>query len=100
MSSEPSQANGQMHSVKGQMVEKVGDITGADSWKTSGKKEHAEGEAEQKTAQAQTYVEGLTDRATGLVNNVMGKMTGNSTKEMSGNLQDKEGQAKMEANKM
>lgn len=57
-SNEPSQASGQFHSVKGQAVEGIGNLTGSTEWQTSGKKEHAEGEGEQKAAQAKGYAEG------------------------------------------
>lgn len=42
-----SQSTGQYHSVKGTVVETVGNLTGATSWQQSGKQEHAEGEGKQ-----------------------------------------------------
>lgn len=60
-SNEPSQLNGQYNSVKGTVVEAIGNATGSTEWQTSGKQTHAEGEGEQKAAQAKGYVEGATD---------------------------------------
>ncbi|KAF7319217.1 hypothetical protein HMN09_00259000 [Mycena chlorophos] len=99
MSSAPSQANGQMHSVKGTVVETIGNATGSESWKTSGKEEHAQGEAEVKAAQAKEYTGGAMDRAQGKFDAVVGAVTGDKTKQASGNIQDSAGQARMEANK-
>lgn len=63
---------------------KIGNLTGATSWQTSGKQEHAEGEAEYKAAQAQGYVEGTADRAGGYKDNVVGALTGDKTKQAAG----------------
>ncbi|KAJ7167086.1 hypothetical protein C8R46DRAFT_1219464 [Mycena filopes] len=97
--SDPSQASGQIHSVKGTVVETVGNATGLDSWKTSGKEKHAEGEAEVKAAQTKEYAAGASDRVAGKVNEMTGKVMGDSSKEMSGKVQGTKGQAQMEANK-
>lgn len=37
----PSKTTGQYHSVKGTVVEAVGNLTGAQSWQQSGQQEHA-----------------------------------------------------------
>ena len=47
------------------MVEQIGNLTGSNDWKTSGQKEHAEGDAEYKAAQAKGYAEGTKDRVGG-----------------------------------
>jgi hypothetical protein len=38
--------------LRGTVVETIGNLTGAESWQTSGKEEHAQGEAEYNAAQA------------------------------------------------
>lgn len=43
-SNEPNQTSGNYHSIKGQVVEAIGNATGAESWQSSGKQEHAQGE--------------------------------------------------------
>ncbi|TFL02356.1 hypothetical protein BDV98DRAFT_565692 [Pterulicium gracile] len=97
--SEPSKANGQFHSAKGTVVEAVGNVTGLQSWQTSGKQEHAEGEAEIKAAQAKGYAEGTADRATGYKDSVVGAVTGDKVQQTSGNIQKEAGRAEQEANK-
>ena len=37
----PSKASGQVKSVKGTVVETIGNVTGAESWQQSGQQEHA-----------------------------------------------------------
>lgn len=63
--SEPSQLNGQLNSVKGQVYEQIGNVTGSKDWQTSGKEIHAQGEAEQKAAQGKALAEGLGDQVSG-----------------------------------
>jgi uncharacterized protein YjbJ (UPF0337 family) len=43
-------------------IVQIGNATGSQEWVNSGKKTHAEGEGEQKAAQAKAYAEGLTDQ--------------------------------------
>lgn len=68
--SEPSQFNGQVNSVLGSAKQMVGGAietaysaaggsSEPSSWTTTGKKQHAEGEAEITAAQTQNYAEGL-----------------------------------------
>ncbi|KAJ7059622.1 hypothetical protein C8F01DRAFT_1145127 [Mycena amicta] len=97
--SEPNQTTGQFHSAKGNAVEAIGNMTGSDNWKASGKEEHAAGEGEVKAAQTKGYLEGAMDRAKGTFDSVVGSVTGDKTQQASGNMRDAAGDAKMEANK-
>jgi uncharacterized protein YjbJ (UPF0337 family) len=79
-----SKASGQFHSTKGNVVEAIGNATGATSWQQSGKQEHAEGEAEYKAAQAKGYAEGTADRIGGKKDQVVGAVTGDRSQETAG----------------
>jgi uncharacterized protein YjbJ (UPF0337 family) len=46
-----SKLKGQFHSVKGTLVETIGEVTGAKSWSEAGREEYAKGEAEIRAAQ-------------------------------------------------
>ena len=65
-------------------METIGDLTGAQSWSTSGKEEHAQGQAEYNAAQAKGYVEGTVDRIGGKIDTVVGAATGDRQQELSG----------------
>ncbi|KAK7050559.1 hypothetical protein R3P38DRAFT_2865864 [Favolaschia claudopus] len=97
--SEPSKAAGQYHSVKGTIVEMVGHMTGASSWQKSGRDEHLQGEAEIQAAEAKAYVEGTLDRAQGKFDAVVGAVTGDTARQLDGNVQHDLGKAAQEANK-
>ncbi|CAK5267123.1 unnamed protein product [Mycena citricolor] len=98
MPSEPSQVTGQFHSVKGTVVEAIGNATGATSWQQSGKEEHAAGEAEHKAAQVKAYGDGVQDRAQGRFDAVVGAVTGDQAKQAKGNVQEEAGKAQTQAN--
>lgn len=79
-----SKTTGQYHSVKGTAVETIGNLTGLQSWTTSGRDEHAQGEAEYNAAQAKGYAEGTVDRLTGKKDAVVGALSGDRQQETAG----------------
>lgn len=72
--------------MKGNVVEAIGNATGATSWTQSGKEEHAAGEAEQKAAQAKDYADGVADRVSGKYDAVAGAVTGDKSQQISGSF--------------
>lgn len=96
---DPSKVSAQYHSVKGSVVETLGDVSGAQSWQQSGKEEHARGEAEYKAAQAKGYAEGVTDRVGGYKDSVVGAVTGDKSQQAAGNAKNEKGQTQQELNK-
>jgi len=81
---EPNKTSGQYHSMKGNAVEAIGNLTGAQSWTQSGKEEHAAGETEYKASQAKGYAEGAKDRAGGHKDSVVGAVTGDKSQQAQG----------------
>ncbi|KAI9038249.1 uncharacterized protein KD926_011188 [Aspergillus affinis] len=47
----PSKVTGQYHSVKGTVVEMIGNTTGSEAWRESGRREHEQGERELEDAE-------------------------------------------------
>lgn len=81
-----SKQSGQFHSMKGNAVETVGNLTGSTDWQRSGKQEHAEGEGEYDAARAKGYAEGTADRFKGKKDSVVGSVTGDRSQEAAGVL--------------
>ena len=81
-----SKTTGQYHSTKGNIVEAIGNLTGLESWQTSGREEHAQGEAEYKAAQAKGYAEGAKDQLEGYAKNIAGAVTGDKSQQTKGTL--------------
>ncbi|OJT06705.1 hypothetical protein TRAPUB_2413 [Trametes pubescens] len=96
---EPNKTTGQYHSVKGNVVETIGNVTGASTWTQSGKEEHAQGETEYKAAQAKGYAEGTMDRVGGKKDAVVGAVTGDRSQEAAGNVRHDKGETQQEFNK-
>lgn len=62
----------------------IGNATGSDAWKTSGKEERAAGDKEYEDARASGWTEGLVDSVQGKMNSVMGALTGNTQQQRAG----------------
>merc|ERR1712110_1022465 len=100
----PSQLNGQIQSVVGtgeqmlgsaieQAYQAVGGSTEPSQFSKDGKERHDKGEAELKAAQAKDYAEGTLDRVEGKADSIIGSIKGDDKQQLSGNLQNKKGQA-------
>ncbi|KAL1695885.1 hypothetical protein GGG16DRAFT_44462 [Schizophyllum commune] len=97
--SDPSKTSGQYHSTKGNVVEAIGNATGLESWQTSGKQEHAEGEGEYNAARAKGYAEGTADRVSGKKDNIVGAVTGDTSQQAQGQARHDKGETQQEINK-
>ncbi|OCH88930.1 mismatched base pair and cruciform DNA recognition protein [Obba rivulosa] len=95
----PNKTTGQYHSMKGTVVETIGNLTGAQSWQQSGKEEHAAGEGEYNAAQAQGYAEGAIDRVGGRKDAVVGALSGDREQETKGNVRRDKGETQQNINK-
>lgn len=73
-----------MQGALGKVEETIGNVTGADSWKSSGQERRAEGDAEHTEARGQGYVEGTKDRLVGKKDQISGAVTGDKSQEVGG----------------
>ncbi|EKM78206.1 hypothetical protein AGABI1DRAFT_114563 [Agaricus bisporus var. burnettii JB137-S8] len=96
--SEPSKANGRLHSVKGSAKETIGKVTGSKNLQQSGKEEHALGEAEYIAGQVKGYAQGTIDEIAGKGESTVGSITGNKTQQFSGNMRERMGQTQKKMN--
>jgi len=99
MSSDPSKTSGKVQNTLGKAEEAVGNVTGLESWKTSGQERRAEGDVEHKEAQSQGYVEGTKDRALGKKDQLAGAVTGDTSQETAGRARNDKGQTQQDWNK-
>lgn len=79
-----SKTTGTTQNTLGKVEETIGNVTGLDSWKTSGQERRVQGDTEYKQAQAQGYTEGTKDRLVGKKDQLAGAVTGDSTQEAGG----------------
>lgn len=79
-----SKTTGTMKETIGKVEESIGNVTGVESWKTSGQERRVQGDAEHKGAQAEGYVEGTKDRVIGKKDQLSGAVTGDTTQEAAG----------------
>jgi len=99
MSSDPSKTTGTMKNTMGKVEETIGNVTGLDSWKTSGQERRVQGDTEHKEAQTQGYVEGTKDRLTGKKDQLSGAVTGDTSQEAAGRVRNEQGQTQQDWNK-
>ncbi|KAJ7599372.1 hypothetical protein C8J56DRAFT_1158301 [Mycena floridula] len=97
---EPNKTTGQYHSVKGTIVETIGNLTGSKPWQDSGREEHVAGEAEYNAALAKGYIDGTVDRIEGKKDAVVGALMSDKTKQTQGILQQEKGEKEQQMNKM
>jgi len=98
MSSDPSKTSGNVKDNVGKVEEKIGDLTGLESWKTSGQQRQVEGNVEHKQAQAEGYAEGAKKRVVGTFEKLKGTVTGDTSQEVSGDLHKEQGKVQQDIN--
>ena len=84
-----SKTTGQYRSMKGTVVETIGNMTGSEAWQKSGRDEHAQGEAEYNAAQTKGFTQGVQDRLVGKKDAVVGAVTGDKQQQTAGESRSK-----------
>ena len=79
-----SKTTGTLKNTMGKVEESIGNVTGLESWKTSGQERRVQGDAEYKQSQAQGYTEGTKDRVLGKKDQLAGAVTGDTSQEAAG----------------
>lgn len=97
-SNEPSKTSGNFNSIVGGLKEQVGAAVGHQGLESSGAEQKAKGDAEYKAAQVEGYVEGTKDRVGGKVDNIVGAVTGDKSKQLDGQARNEKGNAQQELN--
>jgi len=80
----PSKPAGQLHSVKGTVVETVGNLTGSANLQQSGREEHAAGETEVTAANTKLQTDAVKDKVTGVKDSVVGAVTNDKSQQAQG----------------
>ncbi|KAE9397587.1 mismatched base pair and cruciform DNA recognition protein [Gymnopus androsaceus JB14] len=94
----PDKTSGNFHSVKGTVVDTIGQAINSTEWQKAGKEEHAKGEAETKAAETEGWIQGTVDQVKGYTKNLVGAATDDKSKQVEGNVQKTSGEAQQAAN--
>ncbi|KAK0220045.1 mismatched base pair and cruciform DNA recognition protein [Armillaria fumosa] len=99
MSSEsnPSKSAGRYHSMKGNIVETVGKLTGSKGLQQSGAEERRGEDTEYNAARAQGYAEGSRDRAADY-EEIIASLTRDKFQQAEGNARQEKGREQQELN--
>ncbi|KAG0152316.1 hypothetical protein CROQUDRAFT_649687 [Cronartium quercuum f. sp. fusiforme G11] len=82
----------------GNAKEKLGSMLGYEGLEHSGAQQKCKGDAEYKAAQVEGYAEGTKDRVEGKINNVIGSVTDDKSKQFEGQARHEKGLLKQDIN--